>query len=122
MMVLSGKKYCIVKSPGDGHCFIHSIVTGIKSMHPSICHIQATDHGVLEALKAETFCNAHTYIQISKGVSFESLMRGMNAYVYHKPYDSLFGDIVPNIISNALKINIMIIPKTDNMFRVQHGW
>ena len=113
------KKYCIVKSPGDGHCFIHSIVTGIKSMHPSICHIQATDHGVLEALKAETICNAQTYIPISKGVSFESLMRGMNAYVYHKQYDSLFGDTVPNIISNALEINIMIIYKTDNMFRVQ---
>ena len=113
------KQYCIVKSPRDEHCFIHSIVTGIKSMHPSICHIQATDHGVLEALKAETICNAQTYIPISKGVSFELLMRGMNAYVYHKQYDSLFGDIVPNIISNALKINIMIIYKTDNIFRVQ---
>ena len=43
----------------------------------------------------------------------------MNAYVYHKQCDSLFGDIVPNIISNALKITIIIISKTDNgVFRV----
>ena len=63
-------------------------------MHPSICHIWATDIGVLEALKSENVCNAQTYIPVSKGVSFESLIRGINAYEYHKQYDSLFGDIV----------------------------
>ena len=43
----------------------------------------------------------------------------MNAYVYHKQYDSLFGDIIPNIISNALEINISVISKTGNcVFRV----
>ena len=33
----------------------------------------------------------------------------MNAYTYHKIYDTFFGDIVPHVMANVLKIPIVII-------------
>ena len=86
-------------------------------MQPSRRRLQGTVCSILEALRSEALSNACVYTHVYS--SFESYENYMNAYVYHKQYDSLFGDIIPNIISNALKINISDISKTGNcVFRV----
>ena len=86
-------------------------------MQPSRRRVPETACSVLEALRSEALSNACLYTH--EYSSFESYENYMNAYVYHKQYASYFGDIVPNIISNALKITIFIISKTDNdVFRV----
>ena len=86
-------------------------------MQPSRRRVPETARSVLEALRWEALSNACLYTHVYS--SFESYENYMSAYVYHKQYDSLFGDIVPNIISNALKITFIIISKTDNdVFRV----
>ena len=95
------RKFSVIKSLGDGHYLIYSVVTGIAYMQPSRHRVPETACSVLEALRSEALSNACLYTHVYS--SFESYENYMNAYVYHKQYDSLFGDIVPNIISNALK-------------------
>ena len=58
------------------------------------------------------------YIPFIDGASQESLINAMNAYVLHKIYNTLFGDNVPQIVANALGINIIIIKKTEHLHNV----
>ena len=41
------------------------------------------------------------------------LISEMDAYLYHKQYDSSFGDIVQYILANALTIDIVIVSQTE---------
>ena len=107
--------HVIHKSPADGHCLIYSLVTGIESMHPSW---RISSQRILDALKQETLSNMEMYIPFVDGASQESLINAMNAYVLHKIYNTLFGDNVPQIVANALGINIIIINKTEHLHNV----
>ena len=107
--------HVIHKSPADGHCLIYSLVTGIESMHPSW---RISSQRILDALKQETISNMEMYIPFVDGASQESLINAMNAYVLHKIYNTLFGDNDPQIVANALGINIIIINKTEHLHNV----
>ena len=105
--------YQLRTSPGDGHCFIYSMVTGIKSLHPS-CNISSND--ILGRLWEETTNNSDMYIPFIKIRSKESLCNGLKAYVLHKVYNTSFGDLVPQIVVNALEINLIIIHKLEDTY------
>ena len=107
--------HVIHKSPADGHCLKNSLVTGIESMHLSWC---ISSQGILDALKQETVSNMEMYIPFVDGASQESLINAINAYVLHQIYNALFGDNVPQIVANALGINIIIINKTGHLHNV----
>ena len=77
-------------------------------MHPSW---RISSQGILDALKQEIISNMEMYRPFVDGASQESLINAMNAYVLHKIYNTLFGDNVPQIVANALGINIIIIKK-----------
>ena len=105
--------FTVKKSPGDGHCFIHSVATGIESMHPSD---RVTGNEILDKLKNEVISYAPWYIPFVDGASMLNLLYGMHAYIDHKQYDIPFGDIVPQVVANALEMNIVIISKNDTNF------
>ena len=68
---------------------------------------------ILDAIEKDTTDNAHVYIRYMATVSLDVLMWEMKAYVHQKHYNSSFGDLVPYMIANSLRINIIIISKLD---------
>ena len=68
---------------------------------------------ILDAIEKDTIDNAHVYIRYMATLSLDVLMWEMKAYVYRKHYNSSFGDLVPYVIANSLRINIIIISKLD---------
>ena len=81
---------------------------GIESMHPS-WRISSQD--IIDALKHETITNSKLYIPCVDGASEESLIRSMNSYVSDQIYNTLYGDMVPQIVARALRINIIIVSR-----------
>ena len=101
------ESYQLRTSSGDGNCFIYSI----KSLHPS-CDISSND--ILGRLWEETINNSDKYIPFIKNRSKESLCNGLTAYVIHKVYNTSSGDLVPQIVVNALEINLITIHKMED--------
>ena len=66
---------------------------------------------ILKAIKIDTVDNADTYVTFSDYLSTDILIRDMETYVYNRHYNTLFGDLVPYIIANSMKMNIIIISK-----------
>ena len=46
-------------------------------------------------------------------------MSYMNQYVFHRIYNTPFGDQVPLVIANALHVNIGIISKCGNVYKTR---
>ena len=99
--------YEICKSPADGHCFIYSVLSNLNSrVDPdNVIHYDF----LVNALEKEVVDNWQFYVPFINGSSVDRLLDGMNAYVYHKKYDTPFGDMVPHVIANALKTPIVIV-------------
>ena len=100
-------EYEICKSPGDGHCFIYSVLSSLNSRVDSDNIIQYKS--LVNALRKEVIDNLKFYVSFTKGSSVDRLLGGKNAYIYHKIYDTFFGDIVLHVMANVLKIPIVII-------------
>ena len=103
-------RYSVLRSPGDGHCFIHSVVQSHNSQNPHAKRLTNTD--LIKLLTDETLNNTDTYLPFMENKDINVLMTGLNDYVVNKHYDTSFGDLVPGIFSNAMSINILIITKT----------
>ena len=93
--------YELHKSPGDGHCLIHSVLFGLKSAGVTI-----EKQNIISAVETETIAHCSKYMSFYVNPSIETLLCEMTDYLHHKHYDSSFGDIVPYI---ALEINIVIM-------------
>ena len=96
--------YELHKSPGDGHCLIHSVLFGLKSAGVII-----EKQNIISAVETETIAHCSKYMSFYVNPSIETLLCEMTDYLHHKHYDSSFGDIVPYILANALEINIVIM-------------
>ena len=91
-----------------GHCLVHSVLTCLQDLGMTI---EMGD--ILDAIEKDTIDNAHAYLRYMATVFLDVLMWEMKAYVYQKHYNSSFGDLVPYIIANSLRVNIIIISKLD---------
>ena len=98
----------LFRSPGDGHCLVHSVLTCLQDLGMTI---EMGD--ILDAIEKDTVDNAHVYLRYMATLSLDVLMWEMKAYVYQKHDNSSFGGLVPYIIANSLRININIISKLD---------
>ena len=58
--------------------------------------------------------NADRYVDYIDGNGLVSLMDGLNGYILDKIYNSSFGDLVPIIIANAIRIDIWILIEDGN--------
>ena len=103
--------YIIEKSPGDGHCLMHSIVTSMSSQMNSSDNIDL--NYVKSAIMDEITNNSSRYVEAIDGRNLKSLIRGMRQYLLEKKYDTPFGDLVPYIIANALNMNLILIMAGD---------
>ena len=97
--------YKVHKSPGDGHCLLYSVLSSIKSQHD----ISVNIHDIIKLIKNETLCYYRLYDDFIDGEHPDKLLRGMNEYIYEKRYNSSFGDLVPDILANAMKIDVLIL-------------
>ena len=98
--------YELHKSPGDGHCLIHSVLFGLNYAGAKIEKLC-----VLSAIENETLVYLSKYIYFFENFSVDTLISEMDAYLYNRQYESSFGDIVPYILANALSVNIVIVSK-----------
>ena len=92
------------KSPSDGHCLLHSVLTSLKSQH-----IDLNLNKLVQVIKTEVDTNLHSYLPIFQNVLPDELYRDMGDYLKFKHYDSLFGDLVSLILANGLDIDILIL-------------
>ena len=108
-------EYEIHKSPGDGHCLSHSVISSLHFQSSVNLTISELIQGIID----ETSTKSDFYKDFMKGSLFD-LYRGLNAYVNYKVYDTSFGDLVPHIISTAIHVNITIVSGTQNQGYATH--
>ena len=108
---LNIKNLRIRRSIGDGHCLLYSILSSLTQTD------LLTDLNTLKSeIFIETLTRAYYYgTYISHN---ENLFMLLSGYLQRKEYNTSFGDLLPSIISNALKINLNIINQTGSTFHL----
>jgi hypothetical protein len=109
--------YAAVDVDGDGHCLLYSILASIRYQHKYNLDIDLTtlkNNIIAEAVENQYLYNS--FINDIEG-SFEDLLY---KYVFSKKYDTSFGDVVPYIIGNALKIGLEIIDNYHDTNNINH--
>jgi hypothetical protein len=97
----------IGQSPADGHCLLHSVITGLsEQLKPSL---EITIATLLQLLLNELRNHVDWYLPFVENQSEKLLFEGYYQYANEKRYNTDFGDIVVNIVANALNINILIV-------------
>ena len=111
---LISRGWTISKSPGDGHCLLHSVLSSWRNQLP---HKPPKDLD-LEHIKAhvyiETVQNPGDYAPFLSQGSNLQLFKGLSQYLLHRKYNQEFGDLVPVIISNSFNIGLDIVNQTDH--------
>ena len=74
-------------------------------------HIDVTMSELIYGIIDEISTKSSDYINFMDG-SVYALYKGLDAYVYGKVYNTSFGDLVPQIIANAMNVNIIIVNGT----------
>ena len=110
--------YNIVKSPGDGHCLIHSVLTSLNFGLSAESNSNVNASGLFSKLTDETVKHANRYVDFIDGNGSESLLCGLDEYIHDRKYDTSFGDLVPIILSNALSVNLLIVTKNGSRFEI----
>ena len=109
-------KYFIKPSIGDGHCFIYSLRDSYNSQ---LKYMPNTNSSLLlKKLESETLKNARLYSTVIPNKSQAVLLEQMKQYIDYKNYKTLFGDMVPLIMCNALNINLIVISKRSTGYDV----
>ena len=108
---LYSTSFNIHTSPGDGHCFFHFLLQCLNMCMP--------DMGMLffalkSIFKSETMSISHIYTPIYRDASKTQLFAEMKLYVNNKIFKTLFGDLVPLVMANALESNVIVIKKQVN--------
>ena len=79
-IIYSGRLYTISKSPADGHCFMHSVVTTFNANMSDNISVKL-DVDVLSAtLSNETMANCHEYINYIEFINSDD---GVGIGAYH---------------------------------------
>ena len=101
------KLYAIKKSPGDGHCLLHSVIYGMKNQ----LSVQRTCdlNEKTELIRHETTSNIDLYVSILLQGTRAILLSQMNMYIYDKMYDTRYGDMLPLVLCNALCLNLIML-------------
>lgn len=124
----------IIKVPGDGHCFISSI---IKSVLYQLPFLDLTDRvHLLKCIETETLSNIEKYSEFLpiqkdadkiiklfgnyslKDYSNQCLIYWMYQYLVKKNYSTPYGDIVPLITANTFNVNIGILEKLSTGYEI----
>ena len=104
--------FVIKPSAPDGHCLLHSVVSGMSEVTGNVISLPS----LLNAIRNETIRDITSLSEIYS--SSEMLIKEMDDYLDCKIYNSSYGDIVPQIIANALSANLHIALAVENNNRI----
>ena len=102
--------YSVDRSPGNGHCLLHSIAHSHKAHWPHEPALTIVD--IINLSESEIINYWERYISFIRENTIQNLMLQMYDYTRKKIYDSDLGDLIPQIISDPLNIEIMIVERT----------
>ena len=104
------KFYDIKKSPGDGHCLLPSVLYGVNNQIflQNTCDL----NDIIQLIRIETTSNIDLYVSFLVQETRAMLLAQMNMYIYEKRYDTIYGDMLPLILSNALCLNLIILSQS----------
>ena len=105
--------YSVEYSPGDGHCFMHSVKSSLKSQ----LSIDVSIKKLSMLITKETMSNHIDYTPSIQENTVANLRKGLYDYIERKIYKSWYGDIVPTITANSFYINLIVIEKHEYGFR-----
>ena len=105
--------YKINKSPADGHCMLHSLVTCLNEQLIPYYDRNLLIHKVSEECCANTSRYMPKYIGSASQFHHE-----MKNYMQHRLYKSQFCDLLPRIAANALVKTIVILDRLTNKYQV----
>lgn len=97
----------VVKSPADGHCLLHSVISSMKTQ--LLPPIEMNICTLLYLIQNELFCHLQRYVDFMDEKDFSHMKRSFQNYACYKIYDSNFVDIVPNILCNIFDIQLFLI-------------
>ena len=102
--------------PPDGHCLLHAVSISMVSQ------LEVSDTSVdilLKLLEEETINNIEHYKAFVVNDYKDKVLQDMFSYINHRVYNTYFGDLVPLILCNALKVNLLKITKNNDKFTTQ---
>ena len=102
-----------LSSPMDGHCLVHSAITSLEFQQNSFLYYKY----LLYMIRNEVNDNASKYVDFISSKCPLQLKIQMCAYIDAFNYNTQFGDLLPLILSNILKMSIGIFEKTDHGYR-----
>ena len=99
----------MVRSPGDGHCFLYSLVDSFNSQNP--IDIRVSLQHLINAICDETMKNSQMYMPCfdTNTGNHDILHSLLRDYVLNKRYDTMFGDLIPFIAAKSIGVNIFVI-------------
>ena len=105
---LSVANLSIKISKGDGHCFLYSIKSGLNDQ----LGIKLDLADIKSKILTEFTSNKVRYEQFL--TSNRNHTHDINNYIHFKAYNTSVCDLLPQITSNSLRINIRIIDQSTN--------
>ena len=97
----------VVKSPADGHCLLHSVVSSMKSqLFPPL---ETNTSALLSLIKNEFKSHPERYIRFIPGNRMSSFYHDFDRYAYSRIYDSKSVDLIPNILCNAFDMKLILL-------------
>ena len=102
----------LIRSAMDGHCLLHSAVSSwnFQWLLPYGVKI---DLALLKSkIQQQTTNFSYRYLSFFLPTDKNTLLRNMNMYLQHKRNNTQFGDIIINILADALKINLKILDES----------
>ena len=100
-----------VKVPGDGHCFLYSIVKSLSCQLNREIDLTFLKHMIV----IEVCVHIHRYINYFNDNCEFSIKQLLFRYIFEKQYDTDFGDIVPYCVANVLNVGLIVLNDFSNL-------
>ena len=103
--ILQSRQWHVLPTVGDGHCLIHAVIT--SWFHQTTMTVPKYDD-IKTKIFLETIEHYSFYLPFMNARK-DTMIHQMQRYLVNKEYNTEYGDIVPNILSNSLAIELIII-------------
>ena len=108
-------KLSLINVLGDGHCLLYAVCTSMKNQINRDIDIAFLKNAII----TESYDNSSKYVSFMSNTQDNELTfkKLMFEYILQKRYNNDFGDVVPYILANILRVGIIIIDDCTNTSR-----